>query len=255
MPGGIKALSVEEMYSELGIEKNAPHTRRQMLGDDTARLIELSGERESQRQEKKKAREASRAAESSRAAASAGLEPLRCKPGAAGKIVCGVAPLPPASPLPPVLDGAKKGATPRGGGKANGASAAERHKSRALDEAALGAGAGKVDSEGIEAVSTVDGQAGKWRRVTAERYVDCYLNGGKFDPPARSLMEEVDRQRARESGYRNVSMFEASFVGKARSPLGKIGDRFRHRLEPLSVATIALYRKENRRRPLDVDEP
>jgi len=27
-------------------------------------------------------------------------------------------------------------------------------------------------------------------------------------------MEEVDRQRTREAGYRNVAMFEAGFIGK-----------------------------------------
>ena len=64
----------------------------------------------------------------------------------------------------------------------------------------------------------------------------------------------VHVSRRREAGYRNVACFEAAFVGKARSPLGKLGGRFQQRLEPMSVGQIALYRKEGRRRPLDLGD-
>lgn len=38
--------------------------------------------------------------------------------------------------------------------------------------------------------NTIDGEVGKWRRLTSEQYVDFYLNGGKYEPPTDSLMEE-----------------------------------------------------------------
>ena len=57
-------------------------------------------------------------------------------------------------------------------------------------------------------------------------YADNVLNGGRYDPPSESLMEEVNRQREREAAVRAVGMFESSFFGTAVSPLGEYGKRF-----------------------------
>ena len=127
----------------------------------------------------------------------------------------------------------------------------EKRRERRDSDKVLSGAAAPPEEELHEVVPSVDGQKGKWKRITAERYIDCYLNGGKYDPPSQSLMEEVDRQRFREGGYRNVSMFESNFIGKGRSPLGKPGLRFRARLDPLSVKQIEMYRKAGTRRPVD----
>jgi hypothetical protein len=41
---------------------------------------------------------------------------------------------------------------------------------------------------------------------------------------------------------------------QGRSPLGKLGSRFRQHLPPLSVHAIEIYRKAGTRRPLEQDD-
>ena len=93
----------------------------------------------------------------------------------------------------------------------------------------------------------------QYQRVSPAAYVDVYLNGGKYDPPSDSLMEEVSRQRAREGAVRRVGFFEAGFCGIGKSPLGKFGKRFHKTTAPLSVEQIAKYREGGVRRPLLLD--
>ena len=92
-----------------------------------------------------------------------------------------------------------------------------------------------------------------FRRLTAAMYADNVLNGGRYDPPSESLMEEVNRQREREAAVRAVGMFESSFFGTAVSPLGEYGKRFHKKFQPLSVEQIERYRNEGRKRPLLMD--
>jgi len=104
--------------------------------------------------------------------------PLKFKRSAPGQIVCGVPP-PPAQvgaedPLPLTKPSMSRGSTPnprKTSANSRDSRSGQRSGSRVPSEPE-----GEVDPA---PKSTVDGEVGKWRRVTAERYVDTYLNGGK----------------------------------------------------------------------------
>ena len=101
--------------------------------------------------------------------------PLKFKRSAPGQIVCGVPPPVAADdPLPLTKPSSSRGSTPnprKMSANSRGSQAGQRSTSRVTTE----------NEEEVDAApkSTVDGEVGKWRRVTAERYVDTYLNGGK----------------------------------------------------------------------------
>jgi len=238
-----KQLSTDDIYAELGMDVNNKHTKELILGDQ-AQLMALTREREERRLAKAQEREAEKAAAEENVKKKDDLGPLKFRKGPMGSLICGKPPEPQNVPI--AVPSSSPSPQERASMNATAVSvAATRPKAR-------GGGAGAAEEHAVKLAAGLDGEPGQWRRVTAERYVDCYLNGGKYEPLAQSLMEEVDRQRKREGGYRNVSMYESGFVGKVRSPLGKLGGRFRGHLEPMSVKQIAFYRKQGKRRPLQL---
>jgi len=176
-----KQMSVEDMYAELGMNKDSQHTKTLMLGREAARLQELAAEREKQHSDKvtqkKEAAAAAAAADSGEAFA-----PMRVQRTRPGMLVCGER-KELATGVPPVAAAAAAVAPGQ-------VTASRRRTSEEEPKHGAEDHHHDVDEHGHERIPACDGEAGKWRRVTAARYIDVYLNGGKFGPPAESLMEE-----------------------------------------------------------------
>lgn len=201
----------QALLKELAVDKDNKHTQRLLLGD-AARLMDLSKERNERRLAKKAERER---------IAALSVKPPPSPPTLnftklqLGRIICGQRP-PKASPeqadesavvgrrtktgrlptpaLPPVEPTPAPLVSPTEARAAASTGAAGVSHAEAEAET-LGPSTAASLAPSVESVESVDVEPGRWRRVTAERYVDAYLNGGKYDPPAESLMEEVDRQR------------------------------------------------------------
>jgi hypothetical protein len=130
-------------------------------------MMEVASERADARRTKQQAKDA-QALHLPPVALSEKAGALKFKHKAPGQIVCGTPPAharTAADDLPP-----KPWSV---------ASARKTPPASANTAGALGDGGDAQAQAASEARITVDGEAGKCKRVTAERYVDCYLNGGK----------------------------------------------------------------------------
>mmetsp|Transcript_76 Transcript_76/g.85 ORF Transcript_76/g.85 Transcript_76/m.85 type:complete len:235 (-) Transcript_76:93-797(-) len=229
-----KQMDMDDIYAELGISKGSKNAKG-LLSSEDPRKVQLAEERSQRRLEKERQNQLTKSSSSHFDPLEAReLKKLNFKVDKPGRIVCGTSKQ---TTTKPIVE-------------------KEKNLFNVDDSSTLLSSSHSVETveEEHEASDTIDGEPGKWRRLTSEQYVDFYLNGGKYEPPADSLMEEVDRQRQREGGYRSVGLYEAGFIGKMRSPLGKLGTRFRNHLEPLSVKQITMYKKTGQRRPLDMGD-
>jgi hypothetical protein len=213
-----KQLSTDAIYAELGLDKDNKSTKELVLGDQAHATA--VAQREETRLSNARDREAEKAAAAELARQKEEMGPLKFRRGPMGSLICGKPP----EPKPAVVSAPSKNLPSSSSTAEKSATGSGRRPSEHPNVGNRGGGARKsmvvvVSEEHTgKPAAGLDGEPGQWRRMTAERYVDCYLNGGKHDPPAQSLMEEVDRQRQREGGYRNVSMFESGFVGKVLQP-------------------------------------
>ena len=198
-------LRLAELYAELGVDPAHKHTKVLTLGDQ-ARLMQLQEERAEKRRERERLRDLQPSPPQPKAAA---LEALRFQIHKVGHISCGLRGLRTGNAAVPTTDSAREGTAAIAGNKpavasppklleATKAATPPRPTELAIPFAAPAAR--RAERKAVTATeeaekyerpaADVDGEPGRWRRVAGERYVDVYLNGGKFDPPAKYLSEE-----------------------------------------------------------------
>jgi hypothetical protein len=150
-----KQMQIEDIYAELGIKANSKSSNI-MLGIEDSRKTELAMERNQKRLEKVEREDKS----------------LQFRVKEPGQIECG---LPQLAFKPDDTSKTKVSTFVEDLGSSIGSS----HSIVSLN-----------DDDYEQHIDKVDGETGKWKRVTSEQYVDFYLNGGKYEPPTDSLMEE-----------------------------------------------------------------
>jgi hypothetical protein len=195
-----KDMSVEDLIKELDIDRNSKHTKRLLLGD-TARLMELAGERHERRMLKQSQEIDLHPLKSFVSEEKAQLKFILPKPGV---IICGRNPTISVQQTPMIANESQQkrssdlGSTIKHGGISSSAPLTGINKRsdslRNIDpepdkSLLLKKKKSEQDDDENQYKVGVNGERGQWKRVTAERYVDCYLNGGKYEPPAQSLME------------------------------------------------------------------
>jgi hypothetical protein len=203
-------IPLESIYEELGVSNTNASFKKQLLGD-TARMMELTEERNERRRQRYLEREVEKetAAKQKKVDAAVVLEiPMKFKQNQFGNIVCGerndsstetkiaatvpgkhISPL--MSALPTDLLSQTKKPSSFVVVDSNTAAAAADDDDDVGTSIQLPAPKAECSAEDEdESRAGLDGELGKWRRVTAAAYVDVYLNGGRYEPSAQSLMEE-----------------------------------------------------------------
>jgi hypothetical protein len=165
-----KQMQIEDIYAELGIKANSKSSNI-MLGIEDSRKTELAMERNQKRLEKVRQKELERS-HSHRFEVEREDKSLQFRVKEPGQIECG---LPQLAFKPDDTSKTKVSTFVEDLGSSIGSS----HSIVSLN-----------DDDYEQHIDKVDGETGKWKRVTSEQYVDFYLNGGKYEPPTDSLMEE-----------------------------------------------------------------